>query len=173
MADEPHEVVTLLLARMESHPEEFRLKDPSYHDRWYNHMSAIDAYGNEADKTALAEKVRDIRMGEIHERVMDELLNGEDRRRKEEEEREYEQHLAQSLRQTKHQALLQQAQQYAQAGGASLPVGIGPYQNAVASRQYYDAATDTYNLGNGLKLTSEQVKDNPGLVATMKKALGL
>ncbi len=91
MADEPHEVVKLLLARMESHPEEFRLKDPSYHDRWYNHMSAINTYGNEADKAALAAKVRDIRMGVIHEEVMEELLNGEDRRRKEEEDREYEQ----------------------------------------------------------------------------------
>jgi len=91
MEDEPHEVVKLLLARMESHPEEFRLKDPSYHDRWYNHMSAINTYGNEADKAALAAKVRDIRMGVIHEEVMEELLNGEDRRRKEEEDREYEQ----------------------------------------------------------------------------------
>ena len=111
---------------------------------------------------------------------MDELLNGEDRRRKEEEDREYEQHLAQSLRQTKQQQLRVATLSgdmnpigYASGGGASLPVGIGPYQNAVASRQYYDAATDTYNLDNGLKLTSEQVKDNPGLVATMKKALGL
>ena len=166
MADEPHEVVTLLLARMESHPEEFKLKDPSYHDRWYNHMSAIGTHGNEVDKAALAAKVRDIRMGEIHEQVMDELLNGEDRRRKEEEDREYEQHLAQSLRQTKQQQL-----RVGTLSGDMNP--LGQYQNAVASRQYYDAATDTYNLGNGLKLTSEQVKDNPGLVATMKKALGL
>lgn len=87
---EPHDVVKLLLARMESHPEEFRLKDPSYHDRWHNHMSGINTYGNEADKAALAEKVRDIRMGVIHEQVMDELLNGGDRRRKEEEEEENE-----------------------------------------------------------------------------------
>ena len=82
MEDEPHDAVKLLLARMESHPEEFRLKDPSYHDRWYNHMSAINSYGNEADIAALNAKVRDIRMAEIHEQIMDEMLNGEDRRRK-------------------------------------------------------------------------------------------
>jgi polyribonucleotide nucleotidyltransferase len=105
MEDEPHEVVKLLLARMESHPEEFRLKDPSYHDRWYNHMSAINTYGNEADKAALAAKVRDIRMGVIHEEVMEELLNGEDRRRKEEEDREYERNLSQSLQHLKQQQL--------------------------------------------------------------------
>jgi hypothetical protein len=91
---EPHEAVKLLLARMESHPEEFRIKEPSYHDRWYNHMSAINTHGSEADKAALAAKVRDIRMAEVHEEVMDELLNGEDRRRKEEEEAEYERKLA-------------------------------------------------------------------------------
>ena len=172
MADETHEVVKLLLARMESHPEEFRVANGSFHNRWYDSINGIHAHGNEADKTAIAAKLRDIRMGEIHEQVMDELLNGPERRRKYEEDREYERHLEARQLLTSQQ-MAQQAQQYAQAGGASLPVGIGPYQNAVASRQYYDAATDTYNLGNGLKLTSEQVKDNPGLVATMKKALGL
>jgi hypothetical protein len=94
MADEPHDAVKLLLARMESHPEEFRFKEGAYHDRWYNHISAINSYGNEADKAAIAAKGRDIRMAEVHEQIMDELLNGEDRRRKEEEEAEYERKLA-------------------------------------------------------------------------------
>jgi hypothetical protein len=94
MEDEPHDVVKLLLARMESHPEEFRLKDPSYHDRWYNHISAINSYGNEADRAAIAAKTRDIRMAEVHEQVMEELCNGPEHRRKEEEEAEYERRLA-------------------------------------------------------------------------------
>ena len=102
--------VELLLQRMDSHPEEFRLKDPSYHDRWYNHMSAINTYGNEADKAALAAKIRDIRMGVIHEEVMDELLNGEERRRKENEEQEYERNLSKSLLLTKKQQLEQVVQ---------------------------------------------------------------
>ena len=105
MADEPHEVVKLLLARMESHPEEFRLKDPSYHDRWYNHMSAIHTHGSEVDKAALAAKVRDIRMAEVHEQVLEELCSGEDRRREEREEQEYERHLAKSFQHMKQQQL--------------------------------------------------------------------
>jgi hypothetical protein len=91
---EPHDAVKLLLARMESHPEEFRFKEGAYHDRWYNHISAINSYGNEADKAAIAAKTRDIRMAEVHEQVMDELCNGPENRRKEEEEAEYERKLA-------------------------------------------------------------------------------
>jgi hypothetical protein len=94
MADEPHDAVKLLLARMESHPEEFRFKEGAYHDRWYNHISAINSYGNEADKAAIAAKTRDIRMAEVHEQVMEELCNGPENRRREEEEAEYERKLA-------------------------------------------------------------------------------
>ena len=85
MADEPHDAVKLLLARMESHPEEFRFKEGAYHDRWYNHISAINSYGNEADKAAIAAKGRDIRMAEIHEQIMEELCNGPENRRRENE----------------------------------------------------------------------------------------
>ena len=93
MADEPHDAVKMLLARMESHPEEFRFKEGAYHDRWYNHLSAIHAHGNEADKAALAAKIRDIRMAEVHEQVMDELCNGPENRRRELEEEAYERKL--------------------------------------------------------------------------------
>jgi hypothetical protein len=78
---------------MESHPEEFRFKEGAYHDRWYNHISSINSYGNEADKAAIAEKTRDIRMAEVHEQIMEELCNGPENRRKEEEEAEYERKL--------------------------------------------------------------------------------
>jgi hypothetical protein len=90
MADEPHEVVKLLLKRMESHPEEFRIGDGPFHDRWYDHVNGIHAYGSEADKAAMAAGLRKIRLAEIHEKVMDELLNGDERRRKAEEEAKYE-----------------------------------------------------------------------------------
>jgi hypothetical protein len=102
---EPHDAVKLLLARMESHPEEFRFKEGAYHDRWYNHISAINSYGNEADKAAIATKTRDIRMAEVHEQIMEELCNGEERRRKEAEEQDYERHLAQSLKHMKQQQM--------------------------------------------------------------------
>ena len=93
MADEPHDAVKMLLARMESHPEEFRFKEGAYHDRWYNHISAVNSYGNEADKAAIAAKGRDIRMAEVHEQIMEELCNGFENRRKEEEEAAYERKL--------------------------------------------------------------------------------
>jgi hypothetical protein len=131
MADEPHEVVKLLLARMESHPEEFRLKDPSYHDRWYNHMSAIHTHGSEVDNAALAAKVRDIRMGEVHEQVLEELCNGEDRRREEREEQEYERNLSKSLQHLKQQQLRvgtlsgdMNPLSYASGGGGGAGAGI-------------------------------------------------
>jgi hypothetical protein len=90
MVDEPHDVVKLLLARMESHPEEFKSKQGPYHSRWYDHLNAINAYGNEADKAAINTRVRDIQLAEVHEQVMDELCNGPERRRIEKEEAEYE-----------------------------------------------------------------------------------
>lgn len=89
----PHDVVKLLLARMDSHPEEFKSKQGPYHSRWYDHLNAINAYGNEADKAAINTRVRDIQLAEVHEQVMDELCNGDERRRKEEEEAEYERKL--------------------------------------------------------------------------------
>lgn len=136
---EMHPAVALLLARMDSHPEEFRLKDPSYHDRWYNHMSAINSYGNEADTAALNAKVRDIRMAEIHEQIMDEMLNGEDRRRKHAEDTEYERNLMKS------QLVQQQLRVgtlsgdmnpigYASGGGASLPVSTSPYSGVTGTK---------------------------------------
>jgi pyocin large subunit-like protein len=90
MVDEPHDVVKLLLARMESHPEEFRVGRKPFNDRWMEHISDIEAFGNAVDTAALAEKIRDFRLGEIHERVMDELCNGPERRRFEEVEANYE-----------------------------------------------------------------------------------
>ena len=117
---EPHEVVKLLLARMESHPEEFRVADGPFHDRWYDHVNGINAYGNEADKTAIAAKLRDIRLDEIHERVMDEMLNGEDRRRREAEENDYERNLLKALQHTKQQQL-----RVGTLSGDMNPLGVG------------------------------------------------
>lgn len=113
MVDEPHDAVKLLLARMESHPEEFRFKEGAYHDRWYNHISAINSYGNEADKAAIAAKGRDIRMAEVHEQIMEELCNGPENRRKEEEEAEYERKLVILAAQKAHQVQIQQNNQTA------------------------------------------------------------
>ena len=88
MVDEPHAVVQLLLKRMESHPEEFKCADDVHSDRWEEYVTGIEVHGNEADKAAIRAGMRDIRLAEIHEQVMDELMNGPERRAKEAEERE-------------------------------------------------------------------------------------
>lgn len=130
MADkEPHAVVRLLLARMESHPEEFTRDGETYHARWYDYVEGIKAYGNEADNAAIAAKLRDIRMGEIHEYVMDELLNGPERRRKAEEEVEYERQMVMQGRLAQQKAQQNAHQnQYANQLGQSL----GQYSQAQA-----------------------------------------
>jgi len=133
MADEPHEVVTLLLKRMESHPEEFRIGDGPFHDRWYDHVNGIHAYGSEADKAALATGLRKIRLAEIHEKVMDELLNGDERRRKAEEEAEYERGLMMTQGRLAQQQQ-QQLQGYRNAIGQynqAQAIGLAPSSKSV------------------------------------------
>jgi hypothetical protein len=162
MVDEPHDAVKLLLARMDSHPEEFRLKDPSYHDRWYNHMSAINTYGNEADKAALAAKIRDIRMGVIHEQVMEELCNGPENRRREEEEQEYERNLAASVQHMKQQ----QARQHLTAQQQAYDV----------DRDMYRSAGVTHIAGQGPSLKAgitTQPTLSSSAINQIKQALGI
>jgi hypothetical protein len=84
MADKLHAVTRLLLKRVESHPEEFLRST----NRWSGFLGDVFEWGSEADIAALNAALRDIRLGEVHEWVMDELLNGEQRRNEEERQRE-------------------------------------------------------------------------------------
>ena len=164
MEDEPHEVVTLLLKRMESHPEEFRVADAPFHDRWYDHVNSINAYGNEADKAALATGLREIRLAETHERVMDELLNGDERRRKEEEEVEYE-------RQMVMQGRLAQQQLAAHQNA------VGRYQNAIGQRGAHSQAQAVGLAGAVPMSTLGTLTTQPTLSSSainqIKQALGI
>jgi len=138
--NEPHAVVRLLLKRMESHPEEFRVADEPFHDRWYDHVNAIQAFGSEADKAAMAEGLREIRLAEVHERVMDELVNGPERRRKEREEREYER---QMLRQG---GLVQQQKAYvSQLQGMVGQVYGGGGGAGIVGKSYSSVLMDNYD----------------------------
>jgi hypothetical protein len=154
--NEPHAVVRLLLARMESHPEEFKVGDGPFLDRWYDSINTINAYGNETDKAALNVKLRDLRLGEAHEQVMDELLNGPERRRKEKEEVEYERKLAVLAAQKAQQQQLAAQQQMTQR-----------YQNAMgqyqSQRGVYDADLDMYRNAQTLGLSGQSPM---GTVAT-------
>jgi hypothetical protein len=155
MADEVHDVVKLLTARMKSHPEEFRVADAPFHDRWYDHVNSIQAFGTEADKAAIAEGLREIRLAETHERVMDELLNGDERRRKVFEEQEYERNLSKSL-------LLTQLGQYNQAQGLGL-VGKSP------SSIWLD---ESANIGIGTQSPSQPLTiGNGGTTGTLTNTI--
>jgi hypothetical protein len=89
---------------MESHPEEFSMEN----GRWAQWLDQLVPFVTEAELRLLREPM----MRDIHEEVLDELCNGEERRRKEVEDREYERHLAAALQHTKQQALVQQQKAY-------------------------------------------------------------
>lgn len=78
MEDNIHPVVKLLVARMESNPEEFTDKG---HNRWDYAIDVVEEYGSAEDKVAISSAMRTILLDEAHEWVMDELLNGEERRK--------------------------------------------------------------------------------------------
>jgi hypothetical protein len=78
MADEMHEVVQLLLARMKSHPEEFAMV-PS---RWDWMLNGAMDHGSDEERAALKKGLRPIRLQAVHELMLDELCNGDERRRK-------------------------------------------------------------------------------------------
>ena len=86
MADKLHDVVKLLLARMDSHPEEFERGM----SRWAWMVEGVMTNCSEEERAALHAGLRPIRLKQLHEDVMDELLNGEERRRKEQDDLDYE-----------------------------------------------------------------------------------
>ena len=93
MAEELHDVVKLLLARMESHPEEFGgdlVANGSLEARWWHVIREIREYGTKAEREAVDAAMRKVKLQHAHEMMMDELCNGEERRRKQREEDEYE-----------------------------------------------------------------------------------
>lgn len=79
MADELHDVVKLLLARMKSHPEEFGRGS----SRWGWMVEGVLTNCSEEERAALHAGLRPIRLNQLHEDVMDELLGGPERRAEE------------------------------------------------------------------------------------------
>lgn len=172
MADDMHEVVKLLLARMESHPDEFventgrdSVISDGIGDRWWRVLTFVEDYGTDEEQKAIGAGLRKIKLNRAHEIMMDELCNGEERRRKERE----------NILNTAHNNM-----------GASLRAAISPALQKIDMEMQqqqleaykstyvtYDAENDTYQLGNGLTLTRAEIQENPGFVATIRKAIGL
>jgi hypothetical protein len=158
---EPHEVVKLLIKRMESHPEEFK-KDA---DRWDRVLVEVLEHADEAEIAAIHASIRNIRLGEAHEDMMDELCNGEERRRKEVEDREYELHLAHAVMQQKQQqqALAQQQKAYvSQIQGMVGQVYGGGGGGAGLVQGTYDSDLDKYrNTPTGSITSAFKPKPSP------------
>lgn len=168
MAGKPHEVVELLVARMESNPEEFGNDG----GRWAQWLDELMPFVTEEERMMLRKPM----MQTIHEEVMDELCNGEERRRKHKEDTEYERHMAAALQHTQQQAMQQAIQQYSGGGGASLPVSTSPYQNAagaqgIVGKSLHQTWLDDY-VYNG-SITAAQPKPKPSPYDKIKKALGI
>ena len=166
MEDKVHPLVELVLARIESHPEEFKafsgpenILRPAI--RWDDAIYTINNHGSKADKDALNAKLDAMRMEEAHARMLDELLNGEERRRKEREEYEEE----------RKRYALQQQQAYQQ--NLSTAIGLG---NTTPSTPLTisTAGNEALRIDSGGNMRiSNRVAHNPGVVAALKKALGL
>ena len=176
MADEPHDVVKLLVARMESHPEEFSSDNERFSDRWERYISDIEAFGNEADKAALNAKLRDIWMDKIHEKVLDELCNGEDRRRKEAEDREYERHLAHAaMQQQQQKAYVSQlhgmvGQVYGGGGGAALQAaGAQGLVGSSPTELYGNYGSITGTKANSIMIDDEEL--DASMIKKMKRMI--
>ena len=110
MTSNIHPVVELLAARMESNPEEFA---PDGEGRWARWLDELIPFVTEAERVLL----RGPMMQTYHEEVLDELLNGPDKRRKAEEDREYERHLAMAMQHTQRQAMQGIVGAYSGGGG--------------------------------------------------------
>jgi hypothetical protein len=152
MADEIHPVVELLVARMDSHPEEFRYNPTgslAITGRWETWIAQLGWYMNEAEKALIYGKAKELIFQRIHEEVLDELLNGDERRRKAEADR-----LAEAKAMTAMQTHVQQA--YG-------TLGMGN------SNPYMDNMTTA--LTNELRLGSESLSE--GLLKQIKGKLGL
>lgn len=159
MADnENHPLVDLMLARMDSHPEEF---DGS-NNRWVFALSDIAEYAPPEQATLVKAKIAAIRLDAAHHRAMDEMLNGEERRRQKAE--------VELMRNT----YTQQAQQAVMQSDV-ISQRLQGYQNAAGSLQGVPSRSiwlsDTDLQPTQLKLGNETLDE--GLLKKIKGALKL
>ena len=154
MEDKVHPLVTLLVARAKSHPDEFKEERDTLGgaERWWRAVDVISRNGTNADKALMASTIGRIAMDKAHEWALDELLNGDERREairreKEEMEKRY------AAQQT------QQAQLYGQAAQNS-------YRNALSN-----ISGANQSISNSLNLGGETL--TAGMLKQIKKTLGV
>ena len=109
MADnENHPLVDLMLARMDTHPEEFGGSS----NRWAVTLMDINECALPEQAALVTAKLNAIKLDKAHHWAMDELLNGEERRRQQEHAKLMENAHIQQMMQSKTQTLQQQLQGY-------------------------------------------------------------
>jgi hypothetical protein len=170
MADNIHPAVELLAARMESHPEEFQLHANSslaITGRWETWIAQVGWYLNEAERELIYGKAKEVIFQRIHEEVLDELLNGEQRRAEEQAAYDAEVQRLMAQSQTNAQSLYQ-----SQVGAYQNAIGIGthsPSQSLVINTAGQEAMRITAN--GELNIGGETL--DAGMLKKMKSALGL
>lgn len=151
MSDNFHPLVELLLARMKSHPEEFEggaygevyaTYDAPTRYRWDNIMRQLAMLATPDENDALTTAVRNIKLDALHREAMDELLNGDERRRKAEEDRirwEQQSMVAKQGILTQQQMANSALNQLNSAYGSTLATatGVGPV-NPVSNRSTFN-----------------------------------
>jgi hypothetical protein len=159
MSDNIHPVVELLLARIESNPEEFGWTE----SRWGYLLVQVEEYSSDEERRAIRAALRPIHLDELHQRMMDELFNGDERRAEAERN-------------------LMAANRTAQAlGSISTIANLGQYQNAIGISTQTPSQSLVINTAgqeamriqaNGqLNIGGETL--DAGMLKKMKSALGL
>jgi hypothetical protein len=178
MADkkELHPAVELLLARMESHPEEFAAKEKVYAtNSRIGKMTSLygDILNRASEKEAvlLRAAMNKIQLDVLHNDLMDELLNGEDRRAEEQKENGYEAELI-------RKQLAAQVNNPLQSYGQALGLAPGQYSQAVHNEMLrinshgsmgIGSVTPYTQLGSGITGTSASMAVLDELLDTTPK----
>jgi len=153
MADNIHPVVELLAARMESHPEEFGGNGSGRWAEWLDHLIP---FVTEEERVMLRKPM----MQTIHEDVLDELLNGPERRREAMQQRNtYSQ-------QTLQNAYANQLSQYQNAMG----IGTVTPSQPLTIQSGGTGATRIQTNG-GIQIGNETLDE--GVLKQIKNALGI
>jgi hypothetical protein len=180
-----HPVVELLAARMESHPEEFPVQPNGQlpiMGRWAPWLAQAEHLMNDAERTLLYTKAKETIFQRIHEEVLDELMNGPERRAEEKRKRDEEtqRHIAHAAAQ-QQAAMQQQLQGYRQAMG-QYQSHLGAHSRAQATGivgkspsgiwvDEYAQLGNTTTQSTKLQLGSETIDE--GMIKKIKKKLGI
>jgi hypothetical protein len=136
MADEIHPLVTLLVERAKTHPEEFlphtgiedtpQLPLWDSNNRWQRVIDVIRDNGTEEEQRLIDRTIGRIRMDAAHEWALDELMNGPERRAAEQRRRDEEREKYERLKQAMAKQHLQGLSQGVAQGYAHTAMNVPP-----------------------------------------------